>query len=145
MIIPVLDTYLVLVHSCFQQLERGTGDESLGNNTQSFVHENAPEHPYKKYESHPYWKRIDKGISDLVENQDLVERGARPGFHEATVHRPVGRLRLVTAQSRRRLLNGHSSLAQRQTVASFSAPRVNRGSSLVVINSVHNLEASDVA
>jgi hypothetical protein len=42
------------------------------------VHKNTPEHPYKKYESHPYWKRIDKGISDLVENQDLVERGARP-------------------------------------------------------------------
>ena len=42
------------------------------------VYENAPEHPYKKYESHPYWKRIDKGISDLVENQDLVEREARP-------------------------------------------------------------------
>jgi hypothetical protein len=42
------------------------------------VYENAPEHPYKKYESHPFWKRIDKGISDLVENQDLVEREARP-------------------------------------------------------------------
>ena len=41
------------------------------------VYENAPEHPYKKYESHPYWKRIEKGISDLVENQDLVERAAR--------------------------------------------------------------------
>jgi hypothetical protein len=24
------------------------------------VSENAPEHPYKKYESHPYWTRIDK-------------------------------------------------------------------------------------
>jgi hypothetical protein len=42
------------------------------------VYENAPEHPYKKYESHPYWKRIDRGIADLVENQDLVERAARP-------------------------------------------------------------------
>ena len=41
-------------------------------------YENALEHPYKKYESHPYWKRIDKGISDLVENQDLVERAAHP-------------------------------------------------------------------
>lgn len=40
--------------------------------------ENAPEHPYKKYESHPYWKRLEKGISGLVENQDLVEREARP-------------------------------------------------------------------
>ena len=35
-------------------------------------------HPYKEYESHPYWKQIDKGISDLVKNQDLVERAARP-------------------------------------------------------------------
>jgi len=42
------------------------------------VHENAPKHPYQKYESHPYWKQIDKGISGLVENQDLVERTARP-------------------------------------------------------------------
>jgi hypothetical protein len=42
------------------------------------VYANAPEHPYKKYESHPYWKRIYKGISDLVENQDLVERESRP-------------------------------------------------------------------
>jgi hypothetical protein len=38
------------------------------------VHKNTPEHPYKKYESHPYWKRIDKAITDLAENQDLVER-----------------------------------------------------------------------
>jgi hypothetical protein len=30
------------------------------------VYKDAPEHPYKKYESHPFWKRIDKGISDLV-------------------------------------------------------------------------------
>jgi hypothetical protein len=41
------------------------------------VRRNAPEHPYKKYESHPYWKRIDKGVSDLVESKDLVERTAR--------------------------------------------------------------------
>jgi hypothetical protein len=46
--------------------------------TKPISYKNAPEHPYKKYESHPYWKRIDKGISDLVENQDLVEREARP-------------------------------------------------------------------
>jgi hypothetical protein len=42
------------------------------------IYENAAEHPYKKYESHPYWKRIDRGISDLVENRDLAERTARP-------------------------------------------------------------------
>ena len=42
------------------------------------VYKKAPEHPYKEYESHPYWKRINKGISDLVLNQDLLERAARP-------------------------------------------------------------------
>jgi hypothetical protein len=42
------------------------------------VHKNGPEHPYKQYESHPYWKRIDKGISGLVANRDLEERTARP-------------------------------------------------------------------
>ena len=41
-------------------------------------YEDALEHPYKKYESHPYWKRLNKGISDLVKNQDLVEREERP-------------------------------------------------------------------
>jgi hypothetical protein len=41
------------------------------------VYKNAPEHPYKKYESHPYWKRINKGISDLVKTQDLVEQAER--------------------------------------------------------------------
>jgi hypothetical protein len=41
--------------------------------TKPIVYENAPEHPYKKYESHPFWNRIDKGTSDLVKNQDLVE------------------------------------------------------------------------
>jgi len=40
--------------------------------------ESATKHPYKKYESHRYWKRIDEGISDLVDNQDLVEQSARP-------------------------------------------------------------------
>jgi hypothetical protein len=37
----------------------------------------STKHPYKKYESHRYWKRIDEGISDLVDNQDLVEQSAR--------------------------------------------------------------------
>jgi hypothetical protein len=46
--------------------------------TKPIVYENAPEHPYKKYETHPFWNRIDKGIWDLVKNQDLVEREARP-------------------------------------------------------------------
>jgi hypothetical protein len=39
------------------------------------VYKNAPEHPYKQYESHPYWKRIDKATSDLVAN-----RTPRPTF-----------------------------------------------------------------
>jgi hypothetical protein len=42
------------------------------------AHDGATNHPYKKYESHRYWKRIDKGITDLVHNQDLVEQTARP-------------------------------------------------------------------
>jgi hypothetical protein len=37
----------------------------------------AAEQPYKKYESHPFWQRIYDGISDLIENHDLVERNAR--------------------------------------------------------------------
>jgi len=36
------------------------------------------EHTYTEYESHPYWRLVDKGISDLVGNQDLVELAARP-------------------------------------------------------------------
>lgn len=44
----------------------------------SSVRKNASERPYKEYEAHPTWKRVDKAISDLVENQDLVERTARP-------------------------------------------------------------------
>ena len=30
-------------------------------------------HPYMDYQSHPYWKLIEKGITDLVKNKDLVE------------------------------------------------------------------------
>jgi len=30
-------------------------------------------HPYKLYENTPLWKAIDKAVSDLVENRDLVE------------------------------------------------------------------------
>jgi hypothetical protein len=54
--------------------------KAKGTKTKSIVHENATEHPYRKYESHPYWNRIDKGISDLLENQDLVERGGTPVY-----------------------------------------------------------------
>ena len=58
--------------------KRGVAMRTKRAKVKLVVYENAPEHPYKNYESHPYWKRIDKGISDLVENQDLVERAARP-------------------------------------------------------------------
>jgi len=57
---------------------RGSSMRTKRAKVKPIVSENAPEHPYKEYESHPYWERIDKGISDLVENQDLVERAARP-------------------------------------------------------------------
>jgi hypothetical protein len=30
-------------------------------------------HPYKEFEGKRLWKAINKGISDLVENQDLKE------------------------------------------------------------------------
>ena len=46
--------------------------------TNSVARKSATKHPYKNYESHRYWKRIDAGISDLVDNQDLVEQSARP-------------------------------------------------------------------
>jgi hypothetical protein len=37
-------------------------------------------HPYEEFESHPYWKRIDKGIAGLVKNGDLVEKTVRPNI-----------------------------------------------------------------
>ena len=43
----------------------------------STISKKAPDEPYKKYESHPLWQRIYDGISDLIENHDLVERNAR--------------------------------------------------------------------
>jgi hypothetical protein len=32
-----------------------------------------PPHPYKEFEKTGLWKALDKGIRDLVENQDLKE------------------------------------------------------------------------
>lgn len=32
-----------------------------------------PPHPYLEYENTGLWKALEKGISDLVENQDLNE------------------------------------------------------------------------
>ena len=55
----------------------GTLDESATAFKCRAFHEEA-QHPSKNYESHRYWKRIDVGISDLVDNQDLVEQSARP-------------------------------------------------------------------
>jgi hypothetical protein len=34
-------------------------------------------HPYVKYEGTPMWNWLSKGIRDLVENLDLVEREER--------------------------------------------------------------------
>ena len=34
-------------------------------------------HPYREYEGTPLWRALDKGIADLVENQDLEERTRR--------------------------------------------------------------------
>ncbi|MDC7783388.1 hypothetical protein [Priestia megaterium] len=34
-------------------------------------------HPYKQLEGTPLWKVIDKGINDLVENEDLEETTSR--------------------------------------------------------------------
>ena len=68
-----------ILKSCLILLgKRGGSMRTRPAKVKPIVYENAPEHPYQKYESHPCWKRIDKGISDLVENQDLVEREARP-------------------------------------------------------------------
>ena len=34
-------------------------------------------HPYVDYEKDPLWPLIEKGIADLVENQDLIEQEDR--------------------------------------------------------------------
>lgn len=33
----------------------------------------APSHPYKKFEKTGLWKALNRGIHDLVKNQDLKE------------------------------------------------------------------------
>jgi len=34
-------------------------------------------HPYVDYEADPLWPLIEKGIADLVKNQDLIEQADR--------------------------------------------------------------------
>ncbi len=34
-------------------------------------------HPYVDYEADPLWPLIDKGVDDLVKNQDLIEHADR--------------------------------------------------------------------
>jgi hypothetical protein len=34
-------------------------------------------HPYRDFEGTPLWKAIDKGIGDLIKNQDLKEMTPR--------------------------------------------------------------------
>jgi hypothetical protein len=36
-----------------------------------------PPHPYKEFEKTGLWKAVNKGIRDLVENQDLKETARR--------------------------------------------------------------------
>jgi hypothetical protein len=36
-----------------------------------------PPHPYKEYEGTGLWRALNKGIRDLVENQDLKETAGR--------------------------------------------------------------------
>jgi hypothetical protein len=36
-----------------------------------------PPHPYKEFEKTGLWRALDKGIGDLVQNQDLKETGHR--------------------------------------------------------------------
>jgi hypothetical protein len=36
-----------------------------------------PQHPYIEFEKTGLWKALNKGISDLVENQDLEEKARR--------------------------------------------------------------------
>jgi hypothetical protein len=36
-----------------------------------------PPHPYKQFERTGLWKALDKGIGDLIENQDLKEIARR--------------------------------------------------------------------
>jgi hypothetical protein len=37
----------------------------------------GPPHPYKEFEKTGLWKALNKGIRDLVENQDLKETERR--------------------------------------------------------------------
>ena len=39
----------------------------------------AYRHPYTDYEDDPLWPLIEKGIGDLVRNNDLVEKEHPPG------------------------------------------------------------------
>ena len=34
-------------------------------------------HPYVRWEGTPLWKAIEKGIADLVENNDIIEKADR--------------------------------------------------------------------
>jgi hypothetical protein len=36
------------------------------------------DHPYMKYQLFPEWEIVDQAISDLVNNNDLIEQTARP-------------------------------------------------------------------
>jgi hypothetical protein len=56
-----------------------------------------PPHPYVRYENTELWKALEKGISDLVENQDLKELEQRDYI--------VGYLCKVLTARKRKLLS----------------------------------------
>ena len=35
-------------------------------------------HPYARYQGLPEWENIDKAISQLISNNDLIEKTSRP-------------------------------------------------------------------
>ena len=64
---------------------------------QQRVRKGLPSHPYCEYEGTPLWRALDKGIADLVENQDLEERTRREYF--------VGYLCKLLARRRKKLVS----------------------------------------
>jgi hypothetical protein len=58
-------------------------------------HKSKPQHPYGKFEGTGLWRAVNKGIHDLVENQDLNETARREYI--------VGYLCKVLTQSRHKL------------------------------------------
>ena len=45
--------------------------------TQDAINTDIHPHPYMEFESHPAWKVLDEGITNLLENHDLEEKTSR--------------------------------------------------------------------